>query len=253
MNSPLTGDTIFRTVGRGFVSGTGPVVRPLGDGVDLVYGFASETIEVHLPNGDVVFFATDSVAQAHPFSANNTFRNQDSGGDDLERLSISVPRIDGVPLTYLRYAFFFGDSPVSVGKSVTETFFFGLPTANMPTAGSASYEMGLNGTLNGNGNNYALIYESSGTLGVDFASGDITTMLHFIGTDSSDDSIFDFGIVNGSGSITAGGPGFSGSFDTGTSWLEGAFFGPNADEVGYQFFIDAPTFEASGYAWGVQD
>lgn len=250
MSSPLTGDTIFETVGRGYVDGT-TVVRPLGDGVDLVYNFASQTIEVRLPNGDEVLFGTDGVPQSTPFSTIRTFQNQDSSGNDLERLSISAPRIDGVPLTYLRYAFFFGDTP-GPGESVLETFFFGLPTASMPASGSATYEMGINGTLNGNGNVYALIYESSGTLGVNFSSGDITTMLHLIGTNSEDNSIFDFGTVNGSGSITAGGPGFSGSFDTDPSWLEGAFFGPDADEVGYQFFIEAPTFEVEGYAWGSQ-
>src|SRR5690606_24303183 len=88
MSSPLTGDTIFETVGRGYVDGT-TVVRPLGDGVDLVYNFASQTIEVRLPNGDEVLFGTDGVPQSTPFSTNRTFQNQDSSGNDLERLSIS--------------------------------------------------------------------------------------------------------------------------------------------------------------------
>src|SRR5690606_25201030 len=141
-SSPLTGDTIFRTVGRGYGDGT-TVVCPLGDGVDLVYNFASQTIEVRLTNGDEVLFGTAGVPQSTPFSTNRTFQNQDSSGNDLERLSISAPRIDGVPLTYLRYAFFFGDTP-GPGESVVETFFFGLPTASMPDSGSATYEMGIN-------------------------------------------------------------------------------------------------------------
>jgi len=254
MSSPLTGDTIFQTAGLGFVNGTGYVPRSLGDGPDLIYNYDDETIEVHLPDGNVVFFGTDGVGQDVPFESSKYYENQDSGGEGLEALSTSRLRIEGVPLSYLRHAAFFAHLPVPLGDSVVESFFFGLPTASMPASGTATYNSAINGSLSGNGNIYGLIFESSATFGVNFASGDITTLVHLIGTDSADDiSTFDFGTVNGSGSITAGGPGFSGSFSTGSGWFEGAFFGPDAAEMGYEFFIDAPTFEANGYVWGVKD
>lgn len=255
MTSPLVGDTVFQTVGQGYVSGTGRVQRPVGEGPEVVYAYDSEMVEVHLPNGDVMWFETDGVAQSTPFAGSAYYRNQDSEGNTLEVFSVSAPRVDGVQLTYLRHGSYIGTSPYSPGESVTESFFFGFPTASgeMPVSGNATYSLGINGSLSGNGNRYGLIFESTGSFSADFLTGDIDTSIHFVGTDNNDSSIFDFGTVSATGAISAGGPGFAGTFDTGSGWFEGAFFGPQAAEMGYEFFLDAPTFEASGYVWGKKD
>jgi hypothetical protein len=129
----------------------------------------------------------------------------------------------------------------------------------MPTTGTATYT--LDGGIGANGFDadqglagaaYDFLNgESTGELSVDFGSGDISVLLTLIGYDYVAEATRDFGDFTGSGAITSGAQ-YGGTFDAGGEFY-GGFFGPDADETGFTFFIDSSDVLVTGVAIGTKD
>ncbi len=157
------------------------------------------------------------------------------------------------------------DSSGQVPTNEIQWQIWGNQTETMPTSGSATYSIaavGANGfdpsvdsvpAIPGNeGAAYDFLNgQSSGELGVDFASGDLDLMLHMIGHDYVADEDKDFGEFTGTGDITSGAA-YGGTFGAGGEFY-GAFFGPNAEETGFTFFIDSGDLKATGVGVGFKD
>ncbi len=135
---------------------------------------------------------------------------------------------------------------------------WGKQTETLPT-GSASYTLDGGIGANGFAPNEGLIgaaYDflngnSTGSLNVNFGSGDIDVLLHLIGYDYVASASKDFGNFLGNGAITSGAA-YGGTFDKGGEFY-GAFFGPNAEETGFTFYIDTNNLMATGVAVGTKD
>ncbi|MXO66076.1 transferrin-binding protein-like solute binding protein [Altericroceibacterium endophyticum] len=133
---------------------------------------------------------------------------------------------------------------------------WGLQTETMPTSGTATYS--LDGAIGANGFDASagivgaaydfLNGDSTGELSVDFGSGDISTMLHLIGYDHVAEESRDFGEFSGSGEITSGAQ-YGGTFAAGGEFY-GAFFGPEAQETAFSFYIDTSDLDVTGIAMG---
>lgn len=157
------------------------------------------------------------------------------------------------------------DSSGQVPTNEIQWQIWGNQTETMPTGGTATYTVaavGANGfdpsadsipALPGNeGAAYDFLNgQSTGELGIDFASGDINLMLHLIGHDYVADADKDFGQFSGTGDITSGAA-YGGTFNDGGEFY-GAFFGPNAEETGFTFFIDSGSVQATGIGVGFKD
>jgi hypothetical protein len=63
-----------------------------------------------------------------------------------------------------------------------------------------------------------------------------------------------FGTFTGTGSVSSGGPGFSGTLTgTGANGIfTGLFLGPQAVEMGFGYVLSGPSFNAAGGASGIK-
>lgn len=102
---------------------------------------------------------------------------------------------------------------------------------------------------------YALSGNSSGTFSANFASGAINTTLTLAGTVvGSAAAPVNFGTFTGTGTLTSGGPGYTGTL-IGTpadGIFSGAFFGPQALETAFGYFLSGTKFSAAGGASGTK-
>lgn len=104
---------------------------------------------------------------------------------------------------------------------------------------------------------YSLAGNSSGTFSANFATGAITTTLVLAGTALGQSGVpTSFGTFNGAGTLTSGGPGYTGTL-TGvqapsSGSFSGAFFGPQAVETAFAYFLSGPNFSAAGGVGGVK-
>ncbi|MEH6660605.1 MAG: transferrin-binding protein-like solute binding protein [Parasphingorhabdus sp.] len=140
-----------------------------------------------------------------------------------------------------------------------EYFITGVPTvtSDVPTTGTANYNARIYGyVMVGDTASSLSFLDSSMDFDVDFASGGISTVLTFIGARAfSPNSGTNFGTANGTGMITAGGRGFSGTFNGGIATggtFSGAFFGPQAAEFGLAYFVTGDDFLSQGLAAGIK-
>lgn len=102
---------------------------------------------------------------------------------------------------------------------------------------------------------YSLSGNSSGTFSANFASGAINTTLTLAGTVAGSAAApVNFGTFTGTGTLTSGGPGYTGTL-TGTpadGIFSGAFFGPQALETAFGYFLSGTKFSAAGGAGGTK-
>jgi hypothetical protein len=143
------------------------------------------------------------------------------------------------------------------GRHDQQWLVWGNQTPTMPTTGSASYK--LDGGIGGNGFDSAsgkyyqfLNGDSTGSLGVDFATGNINLLLHLIGAEAvAGGADKDFGNYTGTGAISSGTAQYGGTIaGDGTGKFDGAFFGPDAAETGLTFFVNNGTTGVNGVAVG---
>jgi hypothetical protein len=137
-----------------------------------------------------------------------------------------------------------------------DAFTYGVQTAaaNMPRTGTASYAVQLLGasTLGTSINALA----GSGRLDADFASGAIAAQVGYSETDLTTGSTNYGGVLSASAMIASGTNGFSGhlSFnitpEPPTTEIHGAFYGPDASEVGASFSGTGDNSAIVGALWG---
>lgn len=104
---------------------------------------------------------------------------------------------------------------------------------------------------------YNLSGNSSGTFSANFATGAITTTLALVGTVAGPGATpVNFGTFNGTGTLTSGGPGYTGTLAGGqtpsTGIFSGAFFGPQALETAFGYFLSGTNFSAAGAVVGAK-
>ncbi len=176
-----------------------------------------------------------------------------------EVFELHVPTISGVPLSYTRFGTYakINANILNVNNSNINplvAFVFGQPTANasMPTSGTGTYSTGIFGAVvvpNGLDTQFYTLGDGYGSasFSANFASGTISTLV------SLDTQGGDFGDMTGTGVILSGGPAFNGTLSGSASGgFTGAFFGPNAVEMGYVFEAEGSNFLTYGNVFGTK-
>ena len=177
---------------------------------------------------------------------------------------ITTPTQGGVKFTYSRIL---GWNILNNGTRDNKFQFgvFGMTTdtVDMPKTGQGSYS--IDGAIGANGFDpqtftaYNFQPNSTGTFSVDFGAGSVQTVLRMLGINEAapGSAAVDFGSFGGTGTLTAGGPAFSGTFTSTSgsapiarSAFEGAFFGPAAQEMNYVFHIDTSRIDITGTVSG---
>lgn len=199
-------------------------------------------------NYSVVFgsqdkFAGNTVADQVVYNRND--------GTLVDNAQIITPVINGVTMTYTTMV---GWGHANSQGTQVILAVGGIPTRSddMPKTGAATYSTASirSGVLvNGVG---AAPQDSSFTFTADFGAGKVHSDMRL--TVSNNDWRY-----VGDGTITGGGPGFSGTLlpntasgspGPGSGKFEGAFFGPGATEMGFAWFLTDPGFEAEGLVGG---
>ncbi|WP_156313566.1 transferrin-binding protein-like solute binding protein [Erythrobacter sp. SG61-1L] len=240
------GDKSFQTGGIA-ANGSSPyAIAPLGSQLTLEYVAASNTYRVTKGGAPAVSF--DAAAGS---GSANMMRFDTLGGETLYLLT---PNLAGVPLTYTRMATFYSAGGVS------NLGVYGVLTkaGDLPKSGSANYSIEFSGLLSKtDSTTYLLGANSAASFTANFGSGTVSTSLTLSGTKLGTNETASFGTIGGTGTIAANGPGFSGNLNgtgagapAGTGVFSGAFFGPQAAEVGYAWSFDGTEFDTQGYASG---
>lgn len=229
--------------------------RALGDGPTVTYLVDPQSIEISGDSSHTFGSADTTSDGTSTFATYVNFDGTDPGSGDDFRLTLYRPSVNGVPLTYTRFASYLhiGSNHVLVDSSL---FAFGVLTEQMPKRGAATYSTTYNANIqDGTGARYiADNTTGSATFSADFGSGDVTISIDLDNARKADapGSLKSFGVMTGTGSIVYGGPGFDGSFtDLGSSGeFDGAFFGPKAAEIGMAFDVERSDFVADGIVAG---
>lgn len=244
--------------------------EPFGSGTEIAFDADADSYTLTRSDGTTVTLTPDDIDEDGELSGEGGLFGS-SGGivyvvteGDIEHVVAMVPPGDygDITLSHLAITLWnVQDNSGAVPENELQWSIWGNHTQTMPTTGTATYS--LNGGIGANGfapNEGAmgmgaaydfLNGESTGELGVDFASGDINLMLHLIGHDYVANADKDWGEFLGTGSLSSGAA-YEGTFNDGGEFY-GAFFGPNAEETGFTFFIDTSDLLVTGVAVGVQD
>jgi len=221
----------------------------------------SRSIQVALP-GRTDTFSVDEVDLRLSSPDSVYFAKNDSDGELLTVLRLTAPYAAGVTLSYARYGTL-TDWKLSPDSKLAQ-FVFGTETENddMPRTGSANYNAVLNGVVlaaveGGASTGYYYLNDVNASFTADFGNMSVATalLLPTTGGTGTNGENRDFGSLAGVGTIAASGPGFMGSFTTPdvVGSFTGAFFGPNAVEMGYVFHATAPDYYVSGNVFGEKD
>lgn len=254
----MSGDRTFQTAGlqysivpSGFANG---FAQTPGSGVTVAYLSASDSYRLTAPDGvSVTFSPADTIAP--PASLPNTLQWSKASGANRDTFTLTVPTIgSGVALSYMLLGSWIHTEG---SNSVVRLAVGGQPTiaSDMPRTGSATYTVVAGGAAQQNGTSYTLSGNSSATFAANFATNSISTSLTLGGTTSSlGATVTPFGTFNGSGTISASGSGFTGTLSGGgaTGLFSGVFFGPQALEVGYDWFLSNGNLSAVGVVAGIK-
>lgn len=198
-------------------------------------------------------------------TANDTFfTKRDSSNRLTSQYAIITPFVSGVPLSYVRSSswstFSYSDTSTRPSLIIVERAVGGVPTkaGDLPLSGSASYDTTVAGSLLSQNKFYNFSETGTGasaTFTVNFATGAITSAINLVALESGSTTGApnNFGTLNGTASLTSGGPGFTGTIaGASKSGISGAFFGPQALEFGYVFNAEMPTFVVNGRVFGAK-
>lgn len=255
----LSGNQTFQSAGIHYSVANGetlgPSIQQYSDGVVIEYTASTDSFTVTAPdNTSLEFGATTGSPPPlfFPQPDTTTFFN---GSDSF---SIQVPTVNGVALSYMTT----GDwSHIENGVSSIYLSIFGVPTTadDMPRNGTATYQTSINGSALDNFSTfYTLGANSTATFSANFGTGTVSTTLNLIGITTVNPTPVDFGSYTGSGVIASGTPGFSGTLAPAagnalslTGEFSGAFFGPQAAEMGYAWYLGSGTGRSSFGAQGI--
>lgn len=248
----MTGDRTYQTAGltytsdaAGFSNGSG---NAFGSGVTISYNAAADAYTVTAPGGSPS--QTFGPADFQPQNPATSVRYVKADGTTTETLTLS-------PSPQLSYALFGSWVQVTGPTATVRLAVGGSPTlaADVPKTGSATFTIpGFGGSANANGAVYSLAGNTTGTFSANFGAGTVATTINLGGTQGGGSPVTNLGSFTGTGTITSGGPGFAGTL-TGASAngiFNGAFFGPQAAEMAYSFYLNGANFSAVGQGGGVK-
>ena len=249
----VTGNATFESATSQSVSGGAAgsfgelEANPFANGTSIAWNAASETYTFTRDDGVSVSIDADDIIGINP-SGGSIYRKED--GTKTHIISISgIGPVDGVKLTY-HVISNWQVIDTAASNITNQAQVWGLKTETMPATGTASYDVdgGINATAFDGSQGWNLRRNSTGSFDVDFASGDIATVLNLVGDVGSGSVTKDFGTFNGTGAITSGAE-FAGDFGPDSAFY-GAFFGPAANEIGYSLFISTDDVDITGTVSG---
>jgi hypothetical protein len=261
----LQSASIHYTFANGAVSGPGS--QAFGSGVVISYAAATDSYTLTAPDGTTAVFNSSSRTSSSSFSplvssTPTTFTSFNNNATD--DLSVGAATANGVTLSYTAIGSW---THLQNGVQTVRLAVTGVPTiaGDMPKSGTANYQASVSGVaFNGGTSPYSLAANSTATFSADFAAGTVSTTLHLSGATSADPAPVALGSYTGTGNIASGTPGFSGSLapatsgsDTATGQFSGAFFGPQAKEIGYAWYVantvnGLSNFNAQGVVTGAK-
>ena len=230
-----------------------------GDGVSLSYDAATGGYTVRDASGATASFTP---AQRSPADSNATVTvYANASGNRTDQLALFNPGADNprMALTHVSYGAWqrVTDNGTTVDFA-QQYFVYGIrQPANQPSTGRASYSTVVDGMWADASGVYALGGTSSFT--ADFAALTVATTLNLVGQPIAGGGSRSLGRFDGAGTIAALGGGFSGNLThVGTDAagnvysgsFNGAFFGPQGQEVGYSFSLTGPGGVAAGAVVG---
>lgn len=259
----MTGDRTFQTAGvtydptaQGFANTS---AQAFGSGAQVAYNAATDSYTLSAAGATTATFAPSNLVlpQPAPNTVQYLIRSNTNAPTDV--LTLMVPRsANGVALSYTLIGTW--ATNLASGTPTYRIGIGGAPTqaSDMPKTGSASYSVGVGGAANENGTSYDLGANSTGTFTANFGTSSVSTTLNLIGVQGANTPV-SFGSFTGTGTISSTGPGFTGTF-SGTAYnafpvsglLSGAFFGPQAAEMGYGYTLSAGGFSAVGAVAGAK-
>jgi hypothetical protein len=251
----MSGNRTFQTAGVQYTVSTGVISdgvgHSMGSGVTVAYTAASDSYQLTAPDGSTVTFGAADFVPARSIGTTLVYVKVSGTGQD--EFILTVPNSAAIPLSYtvvgtwLRVNGATGISRLAVGGSPTLA-------SDMPKTGTASYAIGIGGGANAPGGSFALAGNSTGTFSANFGNGTVATTLNLAGAPSGGGAVQSFGSFTGSGTITSNGPGFAGTL-TGAAangLFSGSFFGPQAAELGFGYYLNGADFSAAGVAVGAR-
>jgi hypothetical protein len=257
--SDMSGDRTFQTAGVQYITSqpnalSNGTSQALGSGVTVAYTASSDSYKLTAPDGTTTTFTPLDVAAPSP-TAPNTQRWTKAGTG--ESFFLTVPTVNGVALSYTIVGSW--QRPTAIpGQTDVRLAVGGVPTlaSDMPRTGSATYSAAIGGSAAQSGAVYSLSGPSTASFTANFANNSVATSLMLAGTASVPfgAGTTSFGTFNGTGTISSSGPGFTGTLSgNGTTGIfSGAFFGPKALEMGYDWFLSGGTLSAAGTVTGVK-
>jgi hypothetical protein len=240
----LSGNQTFQSAGISFtVANSQPFgysSQKYGSGVVIAYTASSDSFTLTAPDGTTDTFSSTAPPPPGFSPPPNTVVLFGS----LSTFSITAPVVNGVALSY-----------TAIGnwnriQNGVQTLYFavsGVPTivSDMPRSGTATYQTSVGGTAFALGGSTprSLQANSTATFSANFGAGTVATTLNLVGAGLNQPPV-DFGSYSGTGTITSGGPGFSGTLASAasnpisaTGEFSGAFFGPQASEMGFGWYL----------------
>lgn len=258
MADVVNGSYTFNTVGvsynaipEGFAGGGS---FTLGSGATIAYNAASDTFTVTAPGG---VGATFTAANLVP-SAPGTVRFSKNTGTVQDDVTLTVPLTYAMLTVWNRTDASGISGPISIGgPQTTGRISIGgsqTTASDVPRSGSATYTAQLAGALQSGGTTYNLT-ASTATFSANFAANSVQTSVTLGGVPLAGGStVSNFGTFSGTGTISTSGPTFAGSLG-GSGALgifHGAFFGPQAAEMGYGYVLQGLSLSSAGAVVGVK-
>lgn len=266
----ITGNRTFQTAGVTYNVGLGGFsnasTEKYGSGVTVAYTASSDSYTLTAPGGASESFgpAELTTGGAGPVLVTpppNTVTYLKPNGLNRDQLSLTVPTVNGVALNYT----VLGNWGTNIPNAATYHIAVGgapTLTSDMPKSGTASYPTSVAGAVVSGGSAVGLADTSTASFSADFAAGTVSTTLNLawppvlssapIGVTPGTSPTS--GTYSGSGTINAGGPGFTGTLNgpSATGVFSGLFLGPKAAEMGYAWALTGGTISGAGAVVGVK-
>lgn len=260
--SSLAGDQDFQSSGVHFSYAnnqtSGQSTQAFGRGVAIKYTAATDTYTLLAPDGTSTVFASGSNSAPSAGATSPSGAVSRSAGSDT--FSLTPAAVNGVTLSYTATADW-----NHIVNGVQSQYFAvtGVPTvaSDMPRSGTATYQTSVTGMASTCACVPTTLQQgSTASFSADFGAGTVTTTLNLVGSGINRPPV-SYGSFTGSGTITAGSPGFSGTLASApgnstaaTGAFSGAFFGPQATEMGYGWFVTSGLngFNAQGVVTGTR-
>ena len=239
--------------------------QKLGTGVRIDYTASSDSYTLTAPDGTTDTFSSSTSTPPPGLitpPADQTILYNSAGSS----FAVAAPSVNGVALSYTAVGAWSHIQNNTLSAYVAVS---GVPTiaSDMPRSGTATYQTSIAGSAFDGSSVQVLDHTAStATFSANFGAGTVATTLHLVGEAPSPSFISagtpsapDFGSYSGSGTIAAASPGFSGTLASTASSpvvangeFSGAFFGPQAKEMGFGWYVNGGLLNAQGVVVGTK-